>query len=1237
MVRQKRRLRLRLPSPPPPQSEHSESEHDDPVDDDFAPHAEIQVVEQGCNRKRRRHQSRGGSSMHGTSPALAPAPGPPPAPVAIPADPKKKTIQAIRCSPSKFRDIVKALDDSLKDAVRAKNFGGLLDFKPHALDRQLLSWLMRKLNADTMTLELNGDQRISITQHTVWCVFQLPRDGGGPPEMTDAQARLRRRQLAGQITGEESDRISPSDIEKLFASRTLAGDIGLRAFFMCAFQSLLFSNSSCYIRLDDVKYTEDMENIGQMNWCKVVVDNINKAARLYKVDFESKGMAAPISGCGIFLVMLYIDFLQHGYDLNPFALPRCAHLETNMIDRISSEDRRGDVAPGVILNFGHLRLKNINDTCYRLPHPALAVGAVPIAPAARFESYPGPSTSARPSTSDCTSQQHASHDPGGQAGFNFQPPGPVKYPSLSAVFGQGIIDVVGRSRKSQAMKILEDFDASALEAQSLEAEAVSFMNRASLLMSKAHHECYTGIQKLIEDAKVEKQAVNAARRGRQNSAVAASGMPPATDQDPRHAAEVQQLVADPDQRVAHDVLVADTEHHVHDDGAERHEDGGPFDAQPLDTRDDDMGSGGGYHGSDDFMNTVISTPTALRGPCSGVDSIIFNMYSSDFVHQEPQHRANPERQLLVVNTEESMFGIHIEEMIQQQSVDGDGTQEPNREGCVHVQANNTMHQLAFPDVDVDGMQRLPEATDPVEDTGRFSADVDMIDAVHTELPVHEPSQLEGDGPNKDVVNETTGAAGDTGPADEIHVAEHEIVDTTEHDTVVIQQEHGTVDSTRLDVPTEVVQVSHVAEQPQLATYHRRTTRVTRATERKKAADEQKQTFEEEAGLVMSEKQRQERDAHERWLEMLREDAEQEIDQLKSTVDVLAGPSAPAPDQVFPEDSAEDIYSQSPPVRLSQEERLRGADCYNHFQRSIYKKVGDRLRKRPRRFILPFKIAGSRPKVPKERALAMRNRIANDENLQEMTRIDFSVFLSYDGKDLLTTFADDKFGESNLLDYIVHCLRYDDIVHKQESIGYRVFLTTGLWTAAQDVVKEYMDDGKTETEPFKIMREHLEVQTEHYDVTKAKLIFMPACDGHHYFLYCINLIHNRIDILDSIDYWWTRTDYLSRHQPVWDMPLINQAFKKITKGKFPTFYNWSRPFISVPKQAGPSDCMFFVWKYMEFWDGDRLNIKINPFLGMIYRIEMMHYTVFHALNQADLPDVLDIFRLGGRKIEFDQSQ
>jgi len=39
--------------------------------------------------------------------------------------------------------------------------------------------------------------------------------------------------------------------------------------------------------------------------------------------------------------------------------------------------------------------------------------------------------------------------------------------------------------------------------------------------------------------------------------------------------------------------------------------------------------------------------------------------------------------------------------------------------------------------------------------------------------------------------------------------------------------------------------------------------------------------------------------------------------------------------------------------------------------------------------------------------------------------------------------------------------------------------------------------------------------------------------------------------------------------------------------------------------------------------------------MIYMIELMHYCIFHALNQAELPDELDVYRLGGRKIVWNE--
>ena len=67
-----------------------------------------------------------------------------------------------------------------------------------------------------------------------------------------------------------------------------------------------------------------------------------------------------------------------------------------------------------------------------------------------------------------------------------------------------------------------------------------------------------------------------------------------------------------------------------------------------------------------------------------------------------------------------------------------------------------------------------------------------------------------------------------------------------------------------------------------------------------------------------------RDEHEKQLVVLRDLADEEISNLKSSVPSEAGPSsAQAGDAIFPEDLAEEINSQTPPIRLSQEKMEQG--------------------------------------------------------------------------------------------------------------------------------------------------------------------------------------------------------------------------------------------------------------------------------------------------------------------------
>jgi hypothetical protein len=278
---QDRKKRLRLPTPPLPDTADTGSQEDDQVDSDFDPEHGADsgsdddigpdvVAANVVNRKRGRPQ--------------------PP---------------AIRCSPKKFQSILKALTEDLKAQINSKGFGGLLGFKPKTLDRKLLTWLMQRLNPETMNLDLGAGKVVAVNEHSVWCLFQLPKVGCDPPTMTDAEARVKRNQLGQEICPDTYDAtgIRISDIVDGLSTRRLGGILGLRAFFMALFQCLLFSNTDSHMRLEDVIYTEDLDNIGNINWCKAVVDNLSKAARLYRKDFAVKGINAPLTGCGIFLIV----------------------------------------------------------------------------------------------------------------------------------------------------------------------------------------------------------------------------------------------------------------------------------------------------------------------------------------------------------------------------------------------------------------------------------------------------------------------------------------------------------------------------------------------------------------------------------------------------------------------------------------------------------------------------------------------------------------------------------------------------------------------------------------------------------------------------------------------------------------------------------------------------------------------------------------------------------------------
>ena len=93
---------------------------------------------------------------------------------------------------------------------------------------------------------------------------------------------------------------------------------------------------------------------------------------------------------------------------------------------------------------------------------------------------------------------------------------------------------------------------------------------------------------------------------------------------------------------------------------------------------------------------------------------------------------------------------------------------------------------------------------------------------------------------------------------------------------------------------------------------------------------------------------------------------------------------------------------------------------------------------------------------------------------------------------------------------------------------------------------------------------------------------------HYSIYCINFIHDRIDVLDS-----SPEDHKVYHQVLGDRIIhrLNLLFQLATNSTIKQFTRFKRPIIDVCSQTRAIDCGFFALKFMELWNGESFHVPI----------------------------------------------
>ncbi|CAL5065659.1 unnamed protein product [Urochloa decumbens] len=225
-----------------------------------------------------------------------------------------------------------------------------------------------------------------------------------------------------------------------------------------------------------------------------------------------------------------------------------------------------------------------------------------------------------------------------------------------------------------------------------------------------------------------------------------------------------------------------------------------------------------------------------------------------------------------------------------------------------------------------------------------------------------------------------------------------------------------------------------------------------------------------------------------------------------------------------------------------------------------------------------------------------------------SQFDFcSAFRSH----ICDSFQDAKDCYSTFVDYFAQCLRRDDIDKRPTAAGYRVILPGSL---SDTFLFEQYKAGKYVPRTALI---HFSDRFDKKDILHAKLILLPVHHKGHWTVYCVNLVHEQIDILDSSP-WPTEKQQKEYHADIAERirSRLNNALHQYTHGKFTDFSKWGFAFVPVPKQALPNDGGFFSMMFLEHYDGKKrkMDINIDPLLGSQIRAQILYYMLFHKINR-----------------------
>ena len=246
-----------------------------------------------------------------------------------------------RCSLKELALCLKLLQPRHLKELNIGGLGHLKDFSiKDNINRRLICFLMFMVDPITMTLDLrDGTKKLQITADSIELLFGLPRGNKTPMRPAESGYLDDLMDLKAELGIPRNQQIETKHLRKILAKLVVdkANDkLAMKVFglilynkFICPGYSVRVSREAQMVKDFDASKLKDID------LCQLLVDELRKAV------FAWQGANADwkaIPGCGISLLLMYLDCLDHKLSPKDMRVPRILHFNPSILRQLADLD-----------------------------------------------------------------------------------------------------------------------------------------------------------------------------------------------------------------------------------------------------------------------------------------------------------------------------------------------------------------------------------------------------------------------------------------------------------------------------------------------------------------------------------------------------------------------------------------------------------------------------------------------------------------------------------------------------------------------------------------------------------------------------------------------------------------------------------------------------------------------------------------------------------------------------------